>query len=93
MARPLILSLADCADSRLVGGKAAGLTRLLAAGFAVPPGLCVTTEAYERSLQSIGFAPADNPTVAVAVVVENGGFGGSVAGPIGGRIMRAALGR
>jgi pyruvate,water dikinase len=59
MARPLILSLADCADSRLVGGKAAGLARLLAAGFAVPPGLCVTTEAYERSLQSIGFAPAD----------------------------------
>lgn len=59
MARPLILSLADCAESRLVGGKAAGLARLLAAGFDVPPGLCVTAEAYERSLQSIGFAPAD----------------------------------
>jgi penicillin-binding protein 2 len=28
------------------------------------------------------FAPADNPTIAVAVVVENGGFGASAAAPI-----------
>lgn len=30
----------------------------------------------------VGYAPADNPTLAVAVVVENGEFGGMVAGPI-----------
>ena len=41
----------------------------------------------------IGFAPAENPAVAVAVIIENGGFGGSVAGPIAGEIMQAALGR
>lgn len=30
----------------------------------------------------VGFAPAQDPKIAVAVVVENGGSGGSVAGPI-----------
>jgi rifampicin phosphotransferase len=58
MATPLILSLSHCTDPRLVGGKAAGLARLLASGFPVPPGLCVTTEAYERTLQTIGFHAA-----------------------------------
>ena len=40
----------------------------------------------------IGFAPADNPQVAVAVIVENGGTGGTVAAPIARRVMSAALG-
>ncbi|WP_255376065.1 penicillin-binding transpeptidase domain-containing protein, partial [Oleiphilus sp. HI0080] len=30
----------------------------------------------------IGFAPADDPQIAVAVVVENGGGGSSTAAPI-----------
>ena len=44
-----------------------------------------------------GFAPADNPEVVVAVVVEDGGragseaYGGSVAGPISAAVMRAVL--
>jgi peptidoglycan glycosyltransferase len=41
----------------------------------------------------IAFAPADNPTIAVAVVVENGGQGGVVASPIAGAVIRAALDR
>jgi peptidoglycan glycosyltransferase len=41
----------------------------------------------------IAFAPADDPQVAVAVVVENGGQGGSVAAPIAGQVIRSALGR
>jgi peptidoglycan glycosyltransferase len=40
----------------------------------------------------IGFAPADNPQVAVAVIVENGGTGGTVAAPIARQVMAAALG-
>lgn len=40
----------------------------------------------------IGFAPADEPRVAVAVVVEDGGQGGSVASPVAGAVIRAALG-
>jgi peptidoglycan glycosyltransferase len=41
----------------------------------------------------IGFAPAENPTVAVAVIIENAGQGGVDAAPLGGRVMQAALGR
>lgn len=39
----------------------------------------------------IGFAPADNPEVAIAVIVENAGSGGSIAAPIAGRILAKAL--
>ena len=39
----------------------------------------------------IGYAPADNPTIAVAVMVEHGGFGASTAGPIARKIMDAWL--
>jgi len=39
----------------------------------------------------IAFAPANDPKVAVAVVVEHGGQGGSVAAPIAGQVIRAAL--
>ncbi len=37
----------------------------------------------------IGYAPADAPTIAVAVMVEHGGFGASTAGPIARKIMDA----
>src|SRR4026207_670702 len=57
MADPLVLSLSRCSDPSLVGGKASGLARLLAAGLAVPDGCCVTTRAYEQSLASLGFDP------------------------------------
>jgi penicillin-binding protein A len=40
-----------------------------------------------------GFAPADNPQVAVVVIIENGGSGGSVAAPVAKQVMAAALGR
>lgn len=46
-----------------------------------------------------GFAPAENPKVAVAVVVEDGGnvgaeaFGGRVAAPIAKAVMQAVLGK
>ncbi len=35
----------------------------------------------------IAYAPADNPTIALAVIVENGGHGGSAAGPIARKVM------
>lgn len=41
----------------------------------------------------VGFAPADDPQVAVAVVVENGGTGGRIAAPIAREIMATALGK
>ena len=39
----------------------------------------------------VGYAPFDNPTVSVAVIVENGGFGASSAVPIGRDILEAAF--
>ena len=40
----------------------------------------------------IGFAPADNPQVAIAVVVEHGGRGGARAAPMAGRLMQDFFG-
>lgn len=39
----------------------------------------------------IAFAPVENPTIALAVMVENGGHGGSVAAPIARAVMDYAL--
>ena len=39
----------------------------------------------------IGFAPADRPRVAVAVLIANGGDGASVAAPIGGLLLEEGL--
>lgn len=40
-----------------------------------------------------GFAPAENPSIAVAVIMENKGSGTEFATPAGRRVMEAALGR
>jgi penicillin-binding protein 2 len=39
----------------------------------------------------IAFAPADNPKIAVAVIAENGGHGGSVAAPIAAKVIKQYL--
>jgi penicillin-binding protein 2 len=35
----------------------------------------------------VAFAPMDNPKIAISVIVENGGWGGSVAAPIAGLMI------
>ncbi len=37
------------------------------------------------------FAPAEHPRIAIAIVVENAGYGGTVAAPIAREVMRTAL--
>jgi len=56
MPKPLILTFDDIGAEMLplVGGKAANLGVLTAAGLPVPPGLCVTTEAYRRVAEHAG---------------------------------------
>ena len=39
------------------------------------------------------FAPADNPTVAVGVIVQGGGYGAAAAAPIAIAVIKAALGK
>lgn len=61
-------------DDRRWGGKAAGLARLVAAGFHVPPGLCVSGEVFRRHVAraldpdhatiSFGLARSGRPDVA-----------------------------
>ncbi len=51
------LALAAGAPLAEVGGKAAGLGRLLAHGLPVPPGFCITTAAYRRAARAAGLAP------------------------------------
>ncbi|HKU51424.1 MAG TPA: PEP/pyruvate-binding domain-containing protein [Nitrospira sp.] len=55
MAHPFILPLSQCSDVDLTGGKAVGLARLIATGFPVPRGFCITTEAYRQCLLTSGF--------------------------------------
>jgi len=39
----------------------------------------------------VGFAPADQPRLCIAVVVENAGAGGTVAAPLAGKLFTAAF--
>jgi penicillin-binding protein 2 len=39
----------------------------------------------------IAYAPADNPKIAVAVLVEHGGHGGGAAAPVAGRVIEEYL--
>jgi len=41
----------------------------------------------------IGFAPFENPRIAIAVLIENAGFGGSFAAPVAGHCLRFFLER
>src|SRR6185436_19877710 len=54
----LVLDLADVDASALpvVGGKAANLGELIRAGFPVPPGACLTTEAYRQVAENAAIA-------------------------------------
>ena len=54
---PTVLGLGECHDAGLVGGKAINLAHLVGAGFPVPDGFVVTTEAFRRAAGS-GEVPA-----------------------------------
>jgi peptidoglycan glycosyltransferase len=75
-------------------GTAAALPGVDVAG---KTGTAQVAEGQNPTVWFVGFAPADNPTVAVAVVVPDGGdvgaeaTGGAVAAPIARQVMEAAL--
>ena len=71
-------------------GTAAQLPGIKVAG---KTGTAETGRAHVYTAWFIFFAPADNPQVAGAVVVENqlNGFGGKVAAPIAKALMQAIL--
>lgn len=78
-------------------GRAAAIDGVKVAG---KTGTAETGDGSAPDNWFVGFAPADNPTIAVAVLVENGGAqgdagkeatGGIVAAPIAKAVMEAAL--
>ena len=69
------------------------------AGGAAVPGVLTAGKSGSAQLASgkphswfIGFAPANNPQIAIAVVVEHGGAGSQRAVPLGGQLMKTYLG-
>jgi len=82
-------TMRDFMVSVIVAGQANGMN-IPGAGAGGKTG---TAEAGDGTSHAwfIGFAPAQNPTIAVAVIVERGGQGGVVAAPIAGQVLRAAL--
>lgn len=70
-------------------GTAAALAGLEVAG---KTGTAESGVAGRNQAWFIGFAPADNPVVAVAVLIENtSGTGGRDAAPVAGKVIRAAI--
>jgi penicillin-binding protein 2 len=51
----------------------------------------ITDERKRDHAWFIAFAPADDPKIAIAVLVENGGFGGAAAAPIAEKVLDAYL--
>jgi peptidoglycan glycosyltransferase len=68
-------------------GTAAALPALTVAGKTGT----ATNPAGRSHAWFVAFAPAESPRVAVAIVVENAGYGGAVAAPIARRVLVTAL--
>jgi peptidoglycan glycosyltransferase len=71
-------------------GRAAAISGVKVAG---KTGTAETSQNHVYTAWFIFFAPADDPTIAGAVVLEHqlNGFGGSVAAPIARQLMEAIL--
>ena len=63
-------------------GGAAWITHLDGLDICAKCGSAANNNGPDNSV-FIGFAPKDNPKIAIAVYIENGGYGAAFAGPIG----------
>jgi peptidoglycan glycosyltransferase len=76
--------------SMMIGVVAEGTGRAADLGEITVAGKTGTAEGTDGNhAWFIAFAPAENPTIAIAVVIEDGGSGGSVAAPIARAVMEA----
>ena len=49
-------------------------------------------ERRRKNVWFVAYAPADNPTVAIAMVIENGDSGGATAAPKVGSVLKTVFG-
>jgi penicillin-binding protein A len=95
LASPVSAQTADEVRDLMVGvvvrgtGAAASLGDIQVAGKTGT----ATNPAGRSHAWFVAFAPAEAPRVALAIVVENAGYGGVVAAPIARRVLRVALAR
>jgi penicillin-binding protein A len=75
------------------GRRIAGGARVPGVPTAGKSGTAQLADGSEPHSWFIGFAPADDPQIAIAVIVENAGLGSQRAVPIGGRLMERYLDR
>ncbi|MDO5517001.1 MAG: penicillin-binding protein 2 [Clostridium sp.] len=80
----LVDSKVDSSWGYFKGTDAAGKTGT--ADYTLPTG-----EPAKPHSWFIGFAPADNPQIAIAVIVENGGYGSVAAAQVAGNVIRTAV--
>ncbi len=65
--------------------------RIAGVGVAGKTGTAEAGKSVQTHAWFIAFAPAENPTVAMAIVLENVGVGGRVAAPAAKPVLQAAL--
>jgi penicillin-binding protein A len=99
---PITQQTAATMSEMLVNGVANGAAsnaRISGVAVAGKTGTAENGEGEPYTLWFTGFAPANDPEVAIAVVVENGGgfgqsaFGNKVAAPIAKKVLEAVLNR
>lgn len=71
-------------------GGTGGLARIPGVISAGKTGTAENTHGKDHAWY-VGFAPFDNPKIAVAVMLENSGFGGAKAAPLAGLVMERYL--
>lgn len=72
------------------GAGTAGMVRIEGIHVAGKTGTAQNPHGKDHSW-FVGYAPYENPTIAIAVIVENAGFGGTVAAPIAKQLIEFYL--
>ncbi|NEV62555.1 penicillin-binding protein 2 [Thiorhodococcus minor] len=77
-------------DYRIAGKT--GTAQVFSVGQKETYNAATTPERMRDHALFVAFAPVEDPRIAVAVIVENGGHGGSTAAPVARRVIDAHLG-
>ncbi len=88
---PATAELVTQAMRKVVSAGSGGGARLSDVAVAGKTGTAEVGQGQPTNAWFIAFAPAENPTVALAVLIEGGGIGGRVAAPAARPVLAAAL--